>query len=157
MTNQDITIHEGTASLSAEDRSLLRNAEDFLYRAYAPYSGFLVGAAIRTKNGSIAGGANQENASYPLCMCGERVALYHCAMQYPGEPIEVIAVVAHGKKVLTSPAPPCGACLQVLHEFQSRQNGAPIRLLLKADSDVIWEVPSLKVLLPHSFDGSFLE
>jgi cytidine deaminase len=89
-------------------------------------------------------------------MCGERVALYNCAIQYPGEEIFAIAIVVRGLKPMTSPAPPCGACLQVIREFESRQNEKPIRILLKSDADVVWEAPSAKTMLPYSFDGSFL-
>ena len=157
MQGEHVVIHGDTAALRAEDQNLLKHAGEFLKRAYAPYSGFQVGAAIITDAGNTVGGANQENASYPLCMCGERVALYNYAIQYPGEAIDTIAIVVIGKKKGLSPAPPCGACLQVMREFELRQDGKPIRILLKADQDVVWEVPSVKVMLPYSFDGSFLE
>jgi len=151
-----LIIYENAGALRPEDQDLLRRAAENQKLAYAPYSEFLVGAALITAQGKIAGGANQENASYPLCMCGERVALYNSAVQFPGAEITTIAIVVRGKNPMVSPAPPCGACLQVLREFESRQNEKPIRLLLKADSDVVWEVPSVKTMLPYSFDGSFL-
>ena len=147
--------HVDLASLKAGDRVLLSAAEDFLTLAYAPYSGFLVGAALLTKSGKVAGGANQENASYPLCMCGERVALYNAAIHYPDDPIVTIAIVVRGKHPLKSPAPPCGACLQVLREFELRQKG-DIRLLLRADGPEVWEAPGVSTLLPVSFDSTFL-
>jgi cytidine deaminase len=89
-------------------------------------------------------------------MCGERVALYQAAIRHPGDTILTIAVAVKGKKKLKVPAPPCGACLQVLREFETRQKNRPIRMLLKADADVIWEVPSVAAMLPYSFDGSYL-
>jgi cytidine deaminase len=90
-------------------------------------------------------------------MCGERVALYNAAMAFPGKQIEALAIVVRGKRSLPRPAPPCGACLQVINEFEMRQQGIPIRIFLQADTDEIWEVPGVKHLLPQSFDKTFLE
>jgi cytidine deaminase len=157
MENKALYIHQNAQELSEEDRMLLVEARRSQGMAYAPYSGFRVGAALRTENGLVVMGANQENGSYPLCMCGERVALYNYAMHCGGDVIATLAIVASGEKSGTAPAPPCGACLQVLNEFEMRQNMRPIRLLLQGDSDIIWEVPSVKTLLPYSFDGSFLK
>lgn len=156
MEKSELIKHADTAGLAPQDIRLLEQARENMHLAYAPYSGFRVGAAVRTGQGSVAGGANQENASYPLCMCGERVALYHCAVRYPGEEIETVAIAVKGKKPLASPAPPCGACLQVIREFETRQNDKPIRLLLMADGNEVWEVPTVRILMPFSFDGSFL-
>jgi cytidine deaminase len=148
--------HANADALNAQDQRLLQSAEESQAKAYAPYSGFKVGAALMTQKGHIVVGANQENASYPLCMCGERVALYNSAIQYPGEVISVVAIAVRGRKPLISPAPPCGACLQVIREFELRQDDTPIRLLLKSDSDEVWEFASAKVMLPFSFDGTYL-
>lgn len=149
-------VHENASTLSADDQALLKQAEQNQALAYAPYSEFRVGAALRTESGKIVNGANQENASYPLCMCGERVALYHSAMQYPGEVITAIAIAVKGNNPMPAPAPPCGACLQVIREYEMRQGEHPIRLLLKADADIVWEASSAKTMLPYSFDGSYL-
>lgn len=156
MAENTIQIHDTRETLTTDDRQLLQQAEENLQHAYAPYSNFHVAAALRTVEGNIAVGANQENASYSLCMCGERVALYNCSMQFPGEFIETVAIIAKGQHPLERPAPPCGACLQVLREYELRQHGNPIRLLLKADGESIWEVPTVKTLLPFSFDSSYL-
>jgi cytidine deaminase len=156
MPKSGLIIHEHAENLPQPDQDLLRRAADNHKLAYAPYSNFLVGAALRTRDGRITGGANQENASYPLCMCGERVALYNSTIQFPGAEIDTIAIVVKGTHPMVDPAPPCGACLQVIREFESRQNEKPIRLLLKADSDIVWEVSSAKTMLPYSFDGSYL-
>jgi len=64
-------------SLNTLDKALIDKAVEMTNSSYAPYSGFLVGAAAQLSNGIVLGGSNQENASYPLCMCGERVALYN--------------------------------------------------------------------------------
>ncbi len=158
MENARIIRYAGPDALSAEeDRMLVQRARENQARAYAPYSGFLVGAALRTIDGAFADGANQENASYPLCMCGERVALYNAAVNHHRSEIAAIAIVVTNATGSARATPPCGACLQVLLEFEIRQHHRPIRLLLKGDTPKILEIPSVKVLLPLPFDGSFLE
>ncbi|MEJ0033109.1 MAG: hypothetical protein WDO15_23470 [Bacteroidota bacterium] len=72
--------------------------------SYAPYSKFNVGAALMLEDGTIVTGSNQENASYPLCMCAERVALYTAATVHPNKKITKLAVVAHKK--ITKNLPP---------------------------------------------------
>lgn len=119
MPDTKLIVHKNVETLRPEDQGLITQAGENQRLAYAPYSEFLVGAALRTRHGNIVDGANQENASYPLCMCGERVALYNCAIQYPNEEITTIAIVVRGNKPMTSPAPPCGACLQVIREFET--------------------------------------
>ncbi len=80
--------------------------------AYAPYSRFRVGAAVRTTDGAVYTGCNIENASYPLSHCAERVAI-HKAISDGHRRLEAVAVVADG----TALAMPCGACRQVMAEF----------------------------------------
>lgn len=153
---QDIVIrHQDINTLSQEDQALLTQAKEAIALSYAPYSGFRVGAAVRTAGDHIALGANQENASFPLCMCGERVALYNASIQYPRERIETCAICVSGQNPTPEPAPPCGACLQVLREYEDRQNH-PIRLLLQGESALVYEVASVIALLPLSFNRKFL-
>jgi len=91
---------------------LLKIAADACERAYAPYSQFRVGAAIQTETGEIFSGCNIENASYGLTVCAERVALWKAVSEgFHG--FSVIAIVTEG----VQPVPPCGACCQVLVEF----------------------------------------
>lgn len=98
------------------DRTLVAAAADARQRAYAPYSRFRVGAAVRTPDGTVYTGANVENASYPLSHCAERVAI-HKAVSDGHRRIEAVAVVADGDAV----AMPCGACRQVMAEFGVRR------------------------------------
>ena len=142
--------------LSESDKQLLDIAAECLDLAYAPYSKFRVGAALRTESGNIVKGANQENASYPLCICGERVALFNKAITFPKESVHSLAIRVSGSKSIDRPAPPCGACLQVISEFERRQDG-PIRILLQGDTNEVLRFESVKELLPIQFDGSFLE
>ena len=141
--------------LPPEDRELLDEARRATKLAYAPYSRFKVGAALRTASGAIVIGANQENASYPLCMCGERVALYNSAMLYPDDPIITVAIAVESEHTEVEPAAPCGACLQVLSEYEMRQN-KPIRLLLQGDSEKVMDIKEIREALPLQFDGEFL-
>ena len=148
--------HQTFDALAKEDQEILALAAESLDLAYAPYSKFRVGAALRTESGHIIKGANQENASYSLCICGERVALFNKAVQYPDATVTSLAIRVSGSKPINRPAPPCGACLQVISEFERRQN-SPIRILLQGDTDEVLYFDSVKDLLPIQFDGSFLE
>jgi cytidine deaminase len=94
---------------------LLDHAKQARERAYVPYSGFKVGAALVTKDGRIYDGCNIENASYGLSNCAERTAIFK-AISEGVEEIEAIAVVAD----TASPVPPCGACRQVIAEFNPK-------------------------------------
>jgi homotetrameric cytidine deaminase len=94
--------------------SLLDRAREAALHAYAPYSGFRVGAALRLTNGEIVIGANVENVSFGLTICAERAALVQAVSQF-GPEIRVEAVAIANLNSVASP--PCGACRQVLSEF----------------------------------------
>ncbi len=136
--------------------TLVSKAEAALEHAYAPYSHFQVAAALLLEDGTYLTGANQENAAYPLCMCAERVALYAKASAHPDLAIERMVVVARkeGNSRLV-PATPCGACRQVIAEFESRQN-RPIQLIMLQAPDSWLIVSSAASLLPHAFTGTNL-
>lgn len=122
------------------DVDLFLAAREAREEAYAPYSDFSVGAALRTKDGTIVTGSNVENASYGLSMCAERVALFKAASEgyrYP----EALAVAGDDE----DPAPPCGACRQVMREF----NGE-MRIVYGTDPGNL-TVKTLSDLLPDSF------
>ncbi len=142
--------------LDEKDQEIIKLAVEQLQHSYSPYSEFQVGAAARLSNDKIALGSNQENASYPLCICGERVALFSASSQWPGVSIDSLAITAKNlNKPVTLPVSPCGACRQVIQEYENRQD-TPIRILLKADKDEILMFKSAKDLLPFGFDQSFL-
>ena len=144
------------SELDTQDKELITNAKEAFITAYAPYSGFLVGAAVQLNNGVVLGGCNQENASYPLCMCGERVALYNAAANYPHQSVVSLAIVARNpRKKLTQPVSPCGACRQVIAEYESRY-GSDIRIILKGETDDVIIFDTIKELLPYGFDSTFL-
>ena len=123
---------------------LVAAAREMRERAYAPYSGFHVGAAVLA-GGKVFGGANIENASYPLSVCAERNAV--AAAVLAGErDIEAVAVVAGGQ----DPTPPCGGCRQVLNEF-----GPEMLVVCESSSGlrIEWVLPAI---LPHAFGPSNL-
>jgi homotetrameric cytidine deaminase len=103
-----------TSQTDATLLSLLNQARQAAQNAYAPYSGFRVGAALRLTNGEVVTGANVENVSYGLTLCAERSALVRAVSKFgPEIRIEAVAVA----NLNDAPSPPCGACRQVLAEF----------------------------------------
>lgn len=136
--------------LSPQDQELVQAAIKATHNAYANYSRFYVGAALRLENGKIVIGANQENAAFPSGLCAERTAVFAAQANYPDSPIETLAIVARNEKgVLPNPITPCGACRQVILEIEDRYK-KPIKILLYG-TQKIYCVRSVKDLLPLSF------
>ncbi len=143
-------------SLSEEIQALVSSSIEARKLAYAPYSKFYVGASILTTSGTLLHGANQENASYPLCLCAERVALSYASMHCPDAEFRAMAISTSAPLGPDDiPAPPCGACRQVLMEYQQRQS-SPIKIYLVGHDRNVWIYDSIHQLLPHSFQGDFL-
>ncbi|WAS98400.1 cytidine deaminase [Nannocystis punicea] len=113
--------------------------------ARCTFSGFAVGCALRDANGTIWTGANVENASYTLGLCAERVALFY-ALTHGAAAIEAVAVVTGAD----TPAPPCGACRQILFEF-----AADADLVLATTGGALLR-SRVRDLLPLAFDAGFL-
>ncbi|HEY0978204.1 MAG TPA: cytidine deaminase [Flavobacteriales bacterium] len=146
--------HSSWAALPKDDRELLELAVKAAKNAYAPYSKFMVGAALRLEDGHIVPGSNQENASFPAGICAERTALHAALSVLPKAYVESLAIVVpklRGQKPVT----PCGICRQALVEQERRQKG-PIRLLMGVVKGPVIETFSAETLLPLSFDNSFL-
>lgn len=136
--------------LSPQDQELVQAAIEATKNAYANYSRFYVGAALRLENGKIVIGANQENAAFPSGLCAERTAVFAAQANYPDSPIETLAIVGRNEKgVLLNPITPCGACRQVILEIEDRYK-KPIKILLYG-TQKIYCVRSVKDLLPLSF------
>jgi len=138
-----MSIASQAASLSIELQSLTRAAWAAREFAYAPYSGFKVGAAAMVKDGRVFGGCNVENASYGLCNCAERTALFAgvAAGCKPGD-FTHIAVVADTPE----PVSPCGACRQVMHEM-----GGPALIVVQANLRGEIAQTTVAHLLPGAF------
>lgn len=136
--------------LSPQDQELVQAAIKATHNAYANYSRFYVGAALRLENGEMVIGANQENAAFPSGLCAERTAVFAAQANYPDSPIETLAIAGRNEKgVLPNPITPCGACRQVILEIEDRYK-KPIKILLYG-TQKIYCVRSVKDLLPLSF------
>ena len=147
----DYEVFDDLSELVEKDAWLLTEARNITKEAYAPYSNFYVGAAAILSNGEIVVGTNQENASYPVGICAERVLLGSVATMHPNVPIESIAVSYDGNGVKSDhPISPCGMCRQALLEYETRLN-KPIRLILSGQEGKIFVIKSASLLLPFAF------
>jgi cytidine deaminase len=137
--------------MSAPDRELLNSAIGASHNAYAPYSSFKVGAAVRLENGMVFTGNNQENAAYPSGLCAERTAVFYSQSQFPSVPVQAIAIYAFPSDfALKEPVTPCGACRQVLAEYEHRHE-KEIRIIMGNGNGKVQAVNGVKNLLPMMF------
>lgn len=141
------------AELAPEDAALLQRAIEATHISYAPYSHFHVGAAALLENGEIVLGSNQENASYPVGLCAERVLLSAVSSVYPNVPIKTIAISYRNEAGKSNrPISPCGICRQTLVEYETRLQH-PIRLILGGTEGKVWVIEKAGSLLPFGFSG----
>jgi cytidine deaminase len=149
----DFEVYESIDQLTAEDAALLRSAQEASGIAYAPYSNFHVGAVARLANGEQIRGTNQENASYPVGLCAERVLLSAASAIYPGIAIDTIAISYESVNVNSNrPISPCGICRQTLVEYENHLK-QPIRLILGGMTGKVFVIPKASMLLPFGFSG----
>lgn len=142
--------------LTSEDSFLVAKAREATNNAWAPYSGFHVGAAVLLENGEVVIGNNQENAAYPSGLCAERVALFAANATYPDAAVVAIAISARNKNGLAREAvKPCGSCRQAILETEIRFD-KPIHLILDG-AESINIIEGIRQLLPLSFGRSDLE
>jgi len=150
-------VYDSIDELDKYDHDLLIAACKATEQSYAPYSNFHVGAAAKMTNGEIVSGSNQENASFPVGICAERVLLGSASFQYPDVPIETMAISYQSKLVKSDhPISPCGMCRQALQEFESRVR-KPIRLILGGMKGKIFVIKSASLLLPLAFTNEELK
>lgn len=150
-------VYDSIEELSEEDAWLLNEAREVTQHAYAPYSHFQVGAIARLANGEIVAGSNQENASFPVGLCAERVLLASASSLYPKVPIESIAVSYQSANGASDhPITPCGICRQALQEFEIRLKH-PIRLILGGMEGKVYVIPNATMLLPLGFTNEELK
>lgn len=141
--------YEQIESLSASDQELFRLALEAQEKAYAPYSSYRVGAAVRLANGKVVTGNNQENAAYPSGLCAERVALFAAKSQDPDTHVQTLLVVTNAGD-LPDPASPCGSCRQVMVEYEGLQN-TPMRVILADTKGRSLHIHRAADLLPFCF------
>ena len=153
----DYEVYEDFSELAEEDAWLLNEARAVTEQAYAPYSKFHVGAVAMMANGEVVAGTNQENASYPVGICAERVLLGTMATLHPNIPVKSIAISFNSEEVKSDhPISPCGMCRQALLEYETRMKG-PIRLILGGMEGKIYIIQKASQLLPLSFGGEDLK
>lgn len=149
--------YKNISQLPVDCQTLLNQARESCQYAYAPYSNFLVGAALLMENGQVVTGSNQENASYPNSLCAERVALYCAASRFPSVAIKKLAVSAKKKEGdAYLGVTPCGSCRQVISEYQSIQE-SPIEIIMEGPESSIFVAASVDMLLPFKFSAKNME
>src|SRR5215210_821369 len=150
------TVYDSISELPEEDQWLLNEAREVTSNAYAPYSKFQVGAVARMTNGEIVAGSNQENASFPVGLCAERVLLTAISTLFPKTPIDTIAISYKSELQKSDhPISPCGVCRQSLQEFESRVN-RPVQLILGGMEGPVYVIDSASRLLPLAFTSEEL-
>jgi cytidine deaminase len=145
-----IKIFQSLEELPESSQNLVLQAREAAGRAYAPYSGYRVGASVLLENGELITGNNQENAAYPSGLCAERTALFYASSRYPGVAVRSIAITTLSNSTLPGEfAKPCGGCRQVMAEYEDL-SGIPIEIILDG-STAITVVDGIDTLLPFRF------
>ncbi|MBS1760720.1 MAG: cytidine deaminase [Bacteroidetes bacterium] len=150
-------VYDDIHQLKNEDAHLLKEARLVTANAYAPYSNFHVAAVALLEDGQIVPGTNQENASYPVGTCAERVLLGILAALHPNVPIKSMAISYNSTEIKSDhPISPCGMCRQALLEYEARVNH-PIRLILGGMEGKVIVIDTAKQLLPFAFTSNELK
>ena len=145
------------SELSNEEQQLVANAKAAFKTAYAPYSGFLVGASVLLENGEVINGSNQENIAYPSGLCAERVALFYAGAKFPDVKINTVAISVLSKNFeVKDVISPCGACRQVMAEYEDKQH-RPIKVILHSPKDEVLIANKVEDLLPFMFKSPLLK
>ncbi|MEO5912460.1 MAG: cytidine deaminase [Pelobium sp.] len=160
MNKKEINIafedYKSISELNQEDQVLCKEAVKALENSHSPYSNFKVGVAIKLASGKIIYGSNQENVAYPSGLCAERVALFAMGANEPDDEIVAMAITAHTTQFeLTNPTTPCGACLQVMAEYEKKQK-QDFEVLLYCIDGPVWKTRGVKSFLPFMFFESRL-
>ncbi|MFC5282203.1 cytidine deaminase [Pedobacter alpinus] len=137
--------------LNQSDKNLCLEAVKAMENSHSPYSKFKVGVVVKLASGKIVYGSNQENVAYPSGLCAERVALFTVGANYPDDKIISIAITAKTEQFeLLKPVTPCGACLQVIAEYEQKQKDE-VEVLLYCIDGAIWKTKGVKSFLPFMF------
>lgn len=156
MINKELKIafqeYGSLEQLEAPDQELIKAAIEATASAYAPYSKFSVGAAVRLSGGTIVKGSNQENNAYPSGLCAERTAMFYASSAHPEKPIVAIAVAAsHQGALLEKSVAPCGSCRQVMAEYQ-KKGGVKMNVILYGTKQIL-KFEGVENILPFIFDS----
>lgn len=137
--------------LSKSDKALCLESVKAMVNSHSPYSEFRVGVAVRLESGKIVYGSNQENVAYPSGLCAERVALFTIGAAYPDDKIMGMAITAHTSHFeIKQPVTSCGACLQVMAEYEKKQSH-PIEVIFYCQNGPLIKTTGIKNLLPFAF------
>ena len=161
MQKRNISIsfdeYNSLEELNSQDQILCIEAKKALSNSHSPYSGFRVGVAVQLESGRIVYGSNQENVAYPSGLCAERVALFLIGTTYPDDKILSMAITAQTDHFLIKePVTSCGACLQVMAEYEKKQSH-PINVLFYCLNGAIIRTTGIKTLLPFAFEETRLQ
>ena len=152
--NLDINFTEYSSieEMSPVDQALVREAIEAQKGSYAPYSNFNVGAALLLDDGTVVCGSNQENAAYPSGLCAERTAMFAANANHPGKAMVCLAIVGgFNHEIAHSPCTPCGACRQVMAEYQTL-GGKPLSIIMFG-TEKAWKFERVDDILPFIFDS----
>lgn len=130
-----------------KNSDLIKIASDIRSKAYCPYSGFAVGAALLCADGSVYSGCNIENSAFTPTVCAERTAFFKAVSEGKDEFVKIAVIGGNAGKEPDNFCPPCGVCRQVMKEFCS----ADFEIIIAKNSDE-YKVKTLSDLLPESFD-----
>jgi cytidine deaminase len=145
------TEYENTEELDSGSLELVVAAREAALNAYAPYSKFRVGAAVRLESGIIIRGANVENAAFPSGICAERTALSNSVSNHCNDKPLAIAIASMTEDGLTDDSPsPCGNCRQVIAEEEAR-TGSQLKIILSGKNKTV-VIEGISNLLPLQFD-----
>jgi cytidine deaminase len=151
-----LEVFDTVSELPKDIQELMNKAQQARENAYAPYSHFKVGAALRLSSDEIVVGNNQENAAYPSGLCAERVAIFQAGALFPNEEIKAMAITAKSPhQILSEPIGSCGACRQSMVEYEQKQK-APIAVYFMGETGKIVKTNSVMDLLPLGFDSKYL-
>lgn len=146
------TVFDDISAMRPVQQQLVEKCKEHCSYSYSPYSNFAVGASLLLESGEIIGGSNQENASYPLCICAEKTALAAASSFHPNTGIISIAVTAFKKgEFVPDPISPCGSCRQFIAEYAQRYN-QPLEIIMYGTNFTV-SIDSIYKLLPFSFEA----
>lgn len=135
-----------------EDAKLIEKAKSILEYAHAPYSNFLVGAALLLENGEIFSANNQENVSFPVGVCAERAVLSYAMANSPGvRPLKIAIVAKRRIDKQFATVTPCGLCRQTINEYEIKFQ-SPIEILMLNPQEEILKASGIEQLLPFRFN-----
>lgn len=134
------------------EEDLLSRAKSISKLAYAPYSNFNVGAALLLENGEVLQSSNQENVSYPVGTCAERILLGYAGANFPNSaPVKLAIVAQRAGEETWAGVSPCGMCRQAINETENRFKN-PITMLILCSNGNVLRIQGISALLPLKFD-----